>query len=78
MQCRKKLIPGSMLNGLILIIYSGAYAGEPDDMGGWGLKGAYNRHYDVKEFEKLRAWVKKVKTVVPAPILMFTLHPSGI
>lgn len=51
--------------GLILLIVTSAGAEEKRDMGGWGLDDPYNKLYDVKEFEKIRAWVKKIKTVVP-------------
>jgi hypothetical protein len=51
----------------ILLIITTAGAEEPSEMGGWGLDDPYNEHYDVKEFEKIRAWIKKVKTVVPMP-----------
>lgn len=25
-------------------------------MGGWGAEAPYNQYYDVREFEKIRAW----------------------
>ena len=66
---RKRQVLRSAINilGLILIIVTSAGAEEKRDMGGWGLNDPYNTLYDVKEFEKMRAWVKKVKTVVPMP-----------
>ena len=42
-------------------------AGEKPDMQGWGLDDPYNKLYDVREFEKIRAWVVRVKEVVPMP-----------
>jgi hypothetical protein len=53
--------------GLTLFIVASAGAEEKRDMAGWGLSDPYNRLYDVNEFEKIRAWVKKIKTVVPMP-----------
>jgi len=53
--------------GVILIIATSAGAEEKRDMGGWGLDDPYNKHYDVKEFEQIRAWVKDIKTVIPMP-----------
>jgi hypothetical protein len=52
---------------IMIIGIAFADAEESKDMGGWGIEDPYNQHYDVKEFEKIRAWVKKVKTVVPLP-----------
>ena len=40
-------------------------AGEKPDMQGWGIDDPYNKLYDVREFEKIRAWVVRVKEVVP-------------
>ena len=42
-------------------------AEEKPDMQGWGLDDPYNKLYDVREFEKIRAWVVRVKEVVPMP-----------
>ncbi len=42
-------------------------AGEKPDMQGWGIDDPYNKLYDVREFEKIRAWVVRVKEVVPMP-----------
>lgn len=43
------------------------HAGEQRDMQGWGIDDPYNKHYNVREFEKFRAWVIRVKEVVPMP-----------
>ena len=44
------------------------HAGEQrDDMQGWGIDDPYNKHYNVREFEKFRGWVIRVKEVVPMP-----------
>ena len=42
-------------------------AEEQTDMQGWGINDPYNKLYDVREFEKIRAWVIRVKEVVPMP-----------
>ena len=69
---KKKLVQ-ILIFGLVFILISviislnEASAGEERNMGGWGIDDPYNRHYDVKEFEKIRAWVKRIKTVTPMP-----------
>ncbi len=42
-------------------------AEEKPDMKGWGIDDPYNKLYDVREFEKIRAYVIRVKEVVPMP-----------
>ncbi|UCD79145.1 MAG: hypothetical protein JSW26_27725 [Desulfobacterales bacterium] len=42
-------------------------AEEKRDMQGWGIDDPYNKLYDVREYEKIRAWVVRVKEVVPMP-----------
>ena len=42
-------------------------AEEKPDMQGWGIDAPYNKLYDVREYEKIRAWVIRVKEVVPMP-----------
>ena len=42
-------------------------AEEPRDMQGWGIDDPYNKLYDVREYEKIRAWVVRVKEIVPMP-----------
>jgi hypothetical protein len=44
-----------------------AQAEEKKDMQGWGIDDPYNRHYNIKEYEKFRAWVVRVKEVIPMP-----------
>jgi hypothetical protein len=44
-----------------------AQAEEKRDMKGWGIDDPYNKLYDVREFEKVRAYVIRVKEVVPMP-----------
>ena len=42
-------------------------AEEQQDMQGWGIDDPYNKLYDVREYEKIRGWVVRVKEVVPMP-----------
>lgn len=42
-------------------------AEEQRDMQGWGIDDPYNQLYDVREYEKIRAWVVRIKEVVPMP-----------
>jgi hypothetical protein len=51
----------------VVLVISPAQAEEKKDMQGWGIDDPYNRHYNVKEYEKLRAWVLRVKEAVPMP-----------
>ena len=47
--------------------FSYTQAEEKQDMQGWEIDSPYNKLYDVREFEKIRAWVIRVKEVVPMP-----------
>jgi len=57
----------------MLVLISGIFgfsytqAEEKQDMQGWEIDSPYNQLYDVREFEKIRAWVIRVKEVVPMP-----------
>lgn len=42
-------------------------AQDKGDMQGWEIDSPYNQLYDVREFEKIRAWVVRLKEVVPMP-----------
>ena len=44
-----------------------ALAEDNRDMQGWEIDSPYNKLYDVREYEKIRAWVVRVKEVVPMP-----------
>jgi hypothetical protein len=59
------------LTALILLSFaigvSYVQAEEKPDMQGWGIDDPYNKLYDVREFEKIRAWVVRVKEIVPMP-----------
>ncbi len=54
---------------LIFVIVNLAYASaeEKRDMQGWEIDSPYNKLYDVREFEKIRAYVIRVKEVIPMP-----------
>ena len=60
---------GLMLSfaAVVVLGISPALAEEKKDMQGWGIDDPYNKHYNVKEYEKLRAWVVRVKEVIPMP-----------
>jgi hypothetical protein len=47
--------------------FSYTLAEEKRDMQGWEIDSPYNKLYDVREYEKIRAWVIRVKEVVPMP-----------
>ena len=51
----------------IFLTAAGGIADERKDMKGWGIDDPYNQLYDVREFEKIRVWVVRVKEVVPMP-----------
>jgi hypothetical protein len=54
---------------LLSFVFGAVYvqAEEKRDMKGWGIDDPYNKLYDVREFEKVRAWVVRVKEVIPMP-----------
>jgi hypothetical protein len=54
---------------LISVALGSGYALAEDnrDMQGWEIDSPYNKLYDVREYEKIRAWVVRVKEVVPMP-----------
>ena len=66
-----KLKPLTTIVALVLISvtvnFPYASAEEKRDMQGWEIGSPYNKLYDVREFEKIRAWVIRVKEVVPMP-----------
>lgn len=59
------------LTTLVLITvtlgFSYTQAEEKRDMQGWEIDSPYNKLYDVREYERIRAWVVRVKEVVPMP-----------
>ncbi|MGD2100240.1 MAG: hypothetical protein PVG35_21915 [Desulfobacterales bacterium] len=54
---------------IFLAVSMGTYAGDvdPELMKGWEVGSEYNKHYDVREYEKIRAWFLRAKEVVPMP-----------
>ena len=57
-----------LLIALSLVIgISWVQAEAQRDMHGWGADDPYNKLYDVREFERIRAYVVRVKEVVPMP-----------
>ena len=49
--------------GLVILVFAAglmmgsiSVAGEKKDMKGWEIDSPYNQNYDVKEYEKYRAW----------------------
>ena len=68
---RTKIRRFLFLTTLVLISvtlgFSYIQAEEKRDMQGWEIDSPYNKLYDVREYEKIRAWVVRVKEVVPMP-----------
>jgi hypothetical protein len=69
MNNHKIRLVGLMLSFTTAVVLgiSFAQAEEKKDMQGWGIDDPYNQHYNVKEFEKLRAYVVRVKEAIPMP-----------
>ena len=59
------------VTGLVILIFAAGLmlgtvcAAEEKKMKGWEIGSTYNDHYDVKEFEKFRAWVIGFKEEPP-------------
>jgi len=51
----------------LVVALSYVQAEEKPDMKGWGIDDPYNKLYDVREFEKVRCYVVRVKEVIPMP-----------
>ena len=66
-QFMRILIILGVASGLMMAGVTYLNAEEKRDMQGWGIDDPYNKFYDVAEFEKFRAWVVKLTTVVPMP-----------
>ncbi len=49
------------------VFYSFGAAEEKNDMQGWEKDSPYNKHYDVREYERIRAWFVRAKEVIPMP-----------
>jgi len=64
----KRFAFSSLLVALLLIVgFSFVQAEEKKDMQGWGIDDPYNKLYNVREFEKIRGYVVRIKEVVPMP-----------
>lgn len=57
------LIPVVLL--VPLLCFSTAFGADPPEKKGWGIDDPYNKLYNPKEFEKIKAKVVKVTEVVP-------------
>jgi hypothetical protein len=58
----------SLLLFLISVFNLGiSHAVDPKDMGGWEQGGVYDRHYNPKEREKIRCFIKEIKEIIPMP-----------
>jgi len=55
------------LSFLLLFVAGNIHAKDPKDMGGWEQGGTYDSHYDPKEREKIRCFVKEIKEIIPMP-----------
>ena len=64
---RRIVFPILMVSVSLIVGLGGVQADEQRDMQGWGIDDPYNKLYDVREYEKIRAWVIRVKEVVPMP-----------
>ena len=64
---RRLMIVATLVLISVAFGFSHALAEEKKDMQGWEIGSPYNQLYDVREFEKIRAWVIRIKEVVPMP-----------
>jgi len=68
---RNQFKPFLIIATLVLISvtfgFSKVQAEDNPAMKGWEADSPYNQLYDVREYEKIRAWVVRVKEVVPMP-----------
>jgi hypothetical protein len=51
----------------LFLLAGAASSDEKKDMQGWGLDDPYNKLYDVREYEKIRAWVVRLREAPPMP-----------
>ncbi|MBW2065933.1 MAG: hypothetical protein JRJ03_13525 [Deltaproteobacteria bacterium] len=67
--CKTKhsILVGILCLAFVVCVAPDAAAAQKRDMGGWEIDGAYNKHYDPREFESFKGIVEKVFTVVPMP-----------
>lgn len=67
-QYKRFLLLTTLVLTTVIFGFGNIQAGDKhDDMQGWEKDSPYNQLYDVREFEKIRAWVVRVKEVVPMP-----------
>jgi len=64
---RRFLVLASLVLISVTLGFGYALAEDNRDMQGWEIDSPYNKLYDVREYEKIRAWVVRVKEVVPMP-----------
>ena len=51
----------------VIMVGGVAFSEEKKDMQGWGVDDPYNQLYDVREYEKIRAWVVNLREAPPMP-----------
>ncbi len=56
-----------ILNLILISIALNATATDVKDMGGWEEGGEYDQHYNPKERERIRCFVKDIKEIIPLP-----------
>ena len=64
---KRFLVLASLVLISVTLGFGYALAEDNRDMQGWEIDSPYNKLYDVREYEKIRAWVVRVKEVVPMP-----------
>ena len=64
---RRFLVLATLVLISVTLGFGYALAEDNPDMQGWEIDSPYNKLYDVREYEKIRAWVVRVKEVVPMP-----------
>jgi hypothetical protein len=55
----------AMIPVMFLCLLGLAYAADPAEKKGWGVDDSYNKLYNPKEYEKIKAKVVKVTEVIP-------------
>ena len=66
---KRHMVLNLVLIFIFVSFFMAAHAGDVDPklMKGWEVGSEYNRHYDVREFEKIRAWYLRAKEIIPMP-----------
>ena len=65
MRVNLKSAAGPIVVMAVLFCVAMAFAADPDEKKGWGANDPYNKLYNSKELEKIKAKVVKVMEVVP-------------